>query len=185
MSESIKRKAIPTAAIAVALVLIAPAMLSTGAFAQTFTVEATSTTRTGGLHFVDTPTLTAVKTDGGATLTANAVIAGAGTGAGTATLEADVIATVGCITPSGSNEPRGLQEASATETATAPFEPTRQGRATAEVTIDEITIEDFDFECPSANQQETLVGVLEFQNAVLTIEAQTGTITATFPTIDP
>jgi hypothetical protein len=180
MSESIKRKAIPTAAIALALVLIAPAMLSTGAFA----IAPTSTTRSGGLHFVGQPNLTVDKTDG-ATLTARGEIAGAGTGAGTATLEADVSATVGCITPSGSNEPKGLQEVSTTTTATAPFEPTRQGRATFTVTTEPITIEDFDFECPSANMEETLVGAITFSNIVLTIEAQTGTITATFADVDP
>lgn len=184
MSENLKKIGIPIATIASAIMLLAPAILSTGAFAQE-TVTPISTTRDGGLHFVGEPTLTAVKTDDGATLTATGEVAGAGQGAGTATLEATVTATVGCITPSGSNEPRGLQEASSTQTATAPFEPTRQGRATFEVTIEEITIEDFDFECPSARQTETLVSVLTFEDPVLTISAQTGTITATFPTVDP
>jgi hypothetical protein len=114
-------------------------------------------------------------------LTATGEVAGAGRGAGTATLEADVSATVGCITPSGSNEPRGLREVETTVTATAPFEPTRQGRGEFTVTTEEITIEDFDFECPSANMDETLVGDITFSNIVLTINAQTGTITATFP----
>jgi|SRR5215203_4763539 len=183
MSESIKKIGIPTAAIAVALVLMGPAMLPTGAFAQEV-VTPTDTTRSGGLHFVGTPTVTADKTDG-AFLTASGEVAGAGTGAGTATLSATVTATVGCITPSGSNEPQGLEEASATETAQAPFEPTRQGRAEFTVTTDPVTIEDFNFNCPSERMTETLVGPVTFSDIVLTIEAQTGTITATFPDVDP
>jgi hypothetical protein len=118
-------------------------------------------------------------------LTATGEVAGAGTGAGTATLSADVTATVGCITPSGSNEPKGQQEASTAVTATAPFEPTRQGRGAFTVTTEPITIEDFDFECPSANMEETLVGAITFSNIVLTISAQTGTITATYADVDP
>jgi len=189
MSEDIKKIGISTAAIAVALVLMGPAMLSTGAFAQTV-VTPTDTTRSGGLHFVGEPTLTVDKTDEGATLTATGEVAGAGTGAGTATLEADVTATVGCITPSGSNEPQGLEEASAAVTATATFEPTRQGRGEFTVTTEPLTIEDFTvdgepFACPSANMEETLVGAITFSNIVLTINAQTGTITATFPDVDP
>jgi len=183
MSESIKKISIPTAAIAVALVLMGPAMLSTGAFAQTV-VTPTDTTRSGGLHFVGTPTLTVDKTDG-ATLTAAGEVAGAGQGAGTATIEATVSATVGCITPPGNNEPSGLQDVSTAVTATAPFEPTRQGRGTFTVTTEPITIEDFDFTCPSANMEETLVGPVTFSDIVLTINAQTGTITATFPDVDP
>src|SRR5215204_3643139 len=107
MSEDIKKISIPTTAIAMALLMIAPASL--GAFA----IAPETTTRSGGLHFVaGTVDLTADKTDG-ATLTATGEVAGAGTGAGTATLSATVTATVGCITPSGSNEPQGLEEASA------------------------------------------------------------------------
>jgi len=186
MSESIKRKAIPAAAIGLALVLVAPAMLSTGAFA----IAPTETTRSGGLHFVGTPNLTVAKTDTGATLTATGEVAGAGTGAGTATLDATVTATVGCITPPGNNEPSGLREASSTVTATATFEPTRQGRGTFTVSTEPLTIEDFTvdgqpFECPSANMEEVIVGNIMFTDIVLTINAQTGTITATFPDVDP
>jgi hypothetical protein len=189
MSETIKKLGIPTLTIATALMLMAPAMLSTGAFAQVV-VTPTDTTRSGGLHFVGEPTLTVDKPDEGATLTAEGEVAGAGQGAGTATIEADVTATVGCITPSGSNEPQGLEEASAAVTATAPFEPTRQGRGEFTVTTEPLTIEDFlvdgeTFECPSANMEETIVGNIMFSNIVLTINAQTGTITATFPDVDP
>ena len=179
MSEDIKKISIPTTAIAMALLMIAPASL--GAFA----IAPTEVTRSGGLHFVGTPNLTADKTDGGATLTVTGEVAGAGTGAGTATLAADVSATVGCITPPGNNEPSGLEDVSTAVTTTVPFTPTRQGRADITVTTEPITIEDFDFECPSANMEETLVGPVTFSNIVLTISAQTGTITATFPDVDP
>src|SRR5215203_7556719 len=174
MSEDIKKISIPTTAIAMALLMIAPASL--GAFAQ---IAPTDTTRSGGLHFAEGPILTVDKTDG-ATLSATGEVAGAGPGAGTATLAATVTATVGCITPSGSNEPQGLEEASAAVTATATFEPTRQGRGEFTVTTEPLTIEDFlvdgeTFECPSANMEETLVGNIMFSNIVLTINAQTGT----------
>jgi hypothetical protein len=183
MSEDIRKIGIPTTAIAMTLLMIAPASL--GAFA----VGPIDTTRSGGLHFVGEPNLTVDKTDG-AILTVTGEVAGAGQGAGTATLAADVTATVGCITPPGNNEPSGLQEASAAVTATAPFEPTRQGRGTFTVTTEPLTIEDFTvdgepFECPSANMEETLVGAITFSNIVLTIEAQTGTITATYADVDP
>jgi hypothetical protein len=190
MSEGIKRKAIPTAAIAVALVLIAPAMLSTGAFAQTFTVDPISTTRSGGLHFTEDPVLTVTKTDTTATLTATGEVAGAGRGAGTATIEADVTATLGCVTRGG-GEPSGLEEAGATVTATAPFTPTREGRGTFTVSTEPLTIEDFTtdegepFECPSRQQTEVIVGGIMFTDVVLTINAQTGTITADFGSFDP
>ena len=184
MSETIKKMGMPTATIATALMLMAPAILSTGAFAQVV-VTPTDTTRSGGLHFVGEPTLTVDKTDEGATLTAEGEVAGAGQDAGTATIEADVTATVGCITPSGSNEPKGQQEASTAVTATAPFEPTRQGRGEFTETTEPLTIEDFDFECPSANMEETIVGAITSSNIVLTINAQTGTIKATFPDVDP
>jgi hypothetical protein len=189
MSEAIKKIGIPTAAIAVALVLIAPVMLSTGAFAQTFTVEPDRTTRTGGLHFVEDPLLTVTKTDTSATLSVSGEVAGAGTGAGTATLDADVTATVGCITRGG-GEPGGLEEAGGAVTATATFEPTRQGRGTFTVSTEPLTIEDFlvdgeTFECPSAQQTEVIVGNIMFTDVVLTIEAQTGTIQAFYPDFDP
>lgn len=174
MSENLKKIGIPLATIASAIMLLAPAILSTGAYA----VAPTTTTRDGGLHFV-AGTVDLQRTDGSLTVTGQ--VAGAGQGAGTATLEADVSATVGCITPPGNNEPSGLEEAETTVTATVPFEPTRQGRGDFTVTTEAITIEDFDFACPSDNMEEVLVGDISFTNIVLTIEAQTGTITATFP----
>ena len=186
MSKDIKKISIPTTAIAMTLLMIAPASL--GAFAQV-SEGPTSTTRSGGLHFVGEPLLTVDKTDG-ATLTATGEVAGAGTGAGTATIEATVSATVGCITPSGSNEPSGLEDVQTTTTATAPFTPTRQGRGEFTVTTEPISIEDLEvdgepFECPSANMEETIVGDFTFTGITLTIDAQTGSIEATFPDVDP
>jgi hypothetical protein len=179
----IRKTRILVPAITAALVLMmSPAMLSTPV---AFAIAPSDTTRSGGLHFVRG---TVDLDPGDGTLTATGEVAGAGTGAGTATLEADVSATLGCLTNEprgnpggGQNEPRGLRDVETTVTATAPFEPTRQGRGEFTVTTEEITIEDFDFECPSGQQTETLVGDISFTNIVLTIEAQTGTITATFP----
>ena len=53
------------------------------------------------------------------------------------------------------------------------------------MTTEPLTIEDFDFECPSAKMTETLVGAITFSDPALTIEAQTGTITATYADVDP
>src|SRR5215204_2015960 len=147
-------------------------------------VPPTTVTQTGGLHVCQGTVLdvTANKTDG-AFLTATGEVCGAGTSA-TATLSATVEATVGCITPSGSNEPRGQREVSTTTTGEVTFE-TRAGRGTFSVSTDPVTIEDFDFECPSPNMTETLVGPVTFTDITLTITSQTGTITATFPDIDP
>jgi|SRR5215204_1163669 len=176
MSEDIKKIGIPTTAIAMALLMIAPASL--GAFA----IAPTDTTRSGGLHFVGQPDLQVVKTDDTAFLRVTGEVAGAGTG-GTATLSSTAIVTVGCITPPGNNEPTGLQTDTQTVLGTADLEITRQGRGTFDVQTTEVTIPS-DFECPSANMEETLVSVL-FTEIVLTINAQTGTITATFEDVDP
>src|SRR5829696_5143433 len=170
MSESIRKIGIPTATIGVAIMMLAPVLLQ-GAFA----VAPVSQTRSGGLHFVGQPDLTVSKTDGTATVT------GAGTG-GEAILTTNVVATVGCINRGG-NEPTGLQESEETLTASEPF-TTDHGRGTFSVS-GSVSIEDFeDFECPPGQAAETLVSVV-FEDPTLTIEAQTGTITATFATIDP
>jgi hypothetical protein len=180
MPASIKKKGILTATIASALLLMAPAMMSTGAFA----IDPTSTTRDGGLHFVrGSPDLTV--NDG--TLTATGEVAGAGTG-GEAILTATASVTTGCLTnePTGNpgggqNEPTGQREQESTVTGSATFE-TDNGRGIFTVTTDEVTIDDFDADCPSDNMTPVLVGDdVSFSNIVLTIEAQTGTITATFP----
>src|SRR5215217_4705531 len=146
-------------------------------------VAPTSVTETGGLHVCQGTALdvTATKTDG-AFLTATGEVCGAGTTA-TATLTSDVSATVGCVTRGG-GEPMGLEEVFTTTTASEEF-PTRAGRGSFDISTEPITIEDFAFECPSAQQTEVLVGPVTFSNIVLTITSQTGTITATFADIDP
>jgi hypothetical protein len=180
--DKIKRVFVP--AILVMLVAMTSTTLMTGAFAQSSCLTGEST-RSGGLHFVNEPEVCVSKDDDSASLTATGEVAGAGTGTGTATLTADVDAVVGCITPSRSNEPRGLQDVSEDVAGTGTFTPSRQGRGDIDVTTETVSIEDFDFECPSANMFETLVSVT-FSNIELTIEAQTGEITSTFEgTLDP
>ena len=149
-------------------------------------VGPTTVTQTGGLHVCQNTTLdvTATKTSGPtgtAFLTATGEVCGAGTSA-TATLSATAVVTVGCITPSGSNEPKGLQTTTTTVTGSETFE-TRQGRGTFSVDTNAVGVPST-FDCPSHNMTETLVSVT-FTNIVLTITSQTGTITATFPDIDP
>src|SRR5215203_3360757 len=161
------------------LALIIAAIAATPALA----VAPTTVTQTGGLHVCQGTALdvTADKTDG-AFLTATGEVCGAGTTA-TATLSATVEATVGCVTRGGGT-PMGLEEVATATTASETFR-TRAGRGTANVSTDPITIEDFDFQCPSAQQTEVLVGPVTFTDITLTITSQTGTITATFADIDP
>jgi hypothetical protein len=151
-------------------------------------VAPTSVTTTGGLHpCTDVNALpldvTASGTDAGKILTASGEVCGAGTEA-TATLSANATATVGCITPSGSNEPKGLREVSTAVVASQTFE-TRQGRGTFNFSTEPVNIGSFAFECPSPNMTEVIVGNVTFTNITLTITSQTGTITATFPDLDP
>jgi len=146
-------------------------------------VAPTTVTTTGGLHVCEGTALdvTATKTDG-AFLTATGEVCGAGTTA-TATLSSTATATVGCVTRGG-GEPMGLEEAATTTTASETFR-TRAGRGTFDVSTEPLTIEDFAFECPSAQQTEVIVGSVTFTDITLTITSQTGTITATFPDLDP
>src|SRR5215208_7535923 len=119
-------------------------------------VAPTSVTQTGGLHVCEGTTLdvTADKTDG-AFLTATGEVCGAGRTA-TATLSATAEATVGCVTRGGGT-PMGLEEAATGTTGEVTFQ-TRSGRGTFDVSTDPGTIEDFDFECPSAQQTAAIVG---------------------------
>src|SRR5215216_953646 len=146
-------------------------------------VAPTSVTSTGGLNVCQNRTLdvTATKTDG-AFLTATGEVCGAGTTA-TATLSATVEATVGCVTRGGGT-PMGLEEVATGTTGEVTFR-TRAGRGTFTVSTEPITIEDFEFQCPSAQQTEVIVGSVTFTDITLTITSQTGTITATFPDLDP
>src|SRR5215207_6033391 len=140
-------------------------------------------TQTGGLHVCEGTALdvTATKTDG-AFLTATGEVCGAGRTA-TATLSSTVTATVGCVTRGG-GEPMGLEEAATGTTGEVTIR-TRSGRGAFAVSTDPITIEDFDFQCPSAQQTEVLVGPVTFTDITLTITSQTGEIVATFADIDP
>ena len=168
----------------IGIVAVLATLLMAFSASAALAVAPTSVTQTGGLHVCQGTALdlTANKTDG-AFLTATGEVCGAGTTA-TATLSANVEATVGCITPPLSNEPRGLQEVSTGTTGEVTFR-TRAGRGTFSVSTDPITIEDFAFECPSPNMVEVLVGPVTFTDITLAITSQTGTITATFADLDP
>jgi hypothetical protein len=147
-------------------------------------VAPTEVIQTGGLHVCQGSALdiAAATTDEGKILTATGEVCGAGTTA-TATISANAEATVGCVTRGG-GEPSGLEEVSTAVVASETFE-TRAGRGTVDVSTEGLTIEDFAFECPSRQQTEVLVGPVTFTDVTLTITSQTGTITATFPDIDP
>jgi len=185
MSESIKKIGIPTAAIATALLLMAPALLSSGAFA----IAPTSTTKDRGLHFVGQPDLTVNKVVDefgrvtSASLSATGEVAGAGTG-GEATLSATAEVTQGCLTPPGNNEPSGLKRTATTVTGSETF-TTTNGRGTFDVTTNAITTPTQGFTCPSANMTPVLVSVT-FTDITLTITTNEGkSITATFADQDP
>jgi hypothetical protein len=166
-----------------ALLAVLSAVVAAMAALPALAVGPTSVTQTGGLHVCEGSSLdvTADKTDG-AFLTATGEVCGAGRTA-TATLSSTVEATVGCVTRGGGT-PMGLEEAATGTTGEVTFR-TRSGRGTFEVSTEPVTIQDFDFECPSAQQTEVIVGSVTFTDITLTITSQTGTITATFPDIDP
>ena len=148
-------------------------------------VSPTTVTSTGGLHVCQGSTLDVspgTTSTGGKILTASGEVCGAGTTA-TATVSADATATVGCVTRGGGT-PMGLEEAATGTTGEVTFR-TRSGRGTFDVSTEPLTIEDFAFECPSAQQTEVIVGSVTFTDITLTITSQTGTITATFADIDP
>ena len=143
-------------------------------------VPATSTSNTGGLHFVGTPQVTATKDASGAFLTATGEVAGAGRTA-TAVLSADAEVTTGCINRgSKDQQPSGLERTTTTTSGTQTFN-TRSGRGTFNVSTVPVTTGDRT--CPD-KMIPVLVGV-NFTNVTLTVTSQTGTATATFPDIDP
>ena len=159
------------------------AMLSATLLGSLFMTEALavapdSITRTGGLHFVGQPDVTATVTSTSATLTATGEVAGAGTTA-SATLSATAAVTRGCVNRgSKGQEPSGLQRSFETTTGSVTFR-TRSGRGSFSVTTDTITTEGFD--CPD-RMTPVLVNVT-FTDITLTVTSQTGTTTATFPDI--
>ena len=166
--------------------IIAVLSLIVGAIAAVpaLAVPATTVEETGGLHVCQGSALaiTPTTTDAGKILTATGEVCGAGPTA-TATISANAGATVGCVTRGG-GEPSGLEEVSTAVVASQTFE-TRAGRGNVDVSTEGLTIEDFAFECPSRQQTEVLIGPVTFTDVTLTITSQTGTITATFPDIDP
>jgi hypothetical protein len=147
-------------------------------------VAPTEVIQTGGLHVCEGTTLDVSpgSTGAGKFLTATGEVCGAGRTA-TATLSATATATVGCVTRGGGT-PSGLERVRTATAASEQF-PTRQGRGSFDVSTEPLSIGDFDFECPSAQQTEVLVGPITFTDITLTITSQTGTITATFPDLDP
>jgi hypothetical protein len=145
-----------------------------------FAEPATSTSHTGGLHFVGTPEVTATKSSTSAFLTATGEVAGAGTSA-TATLSSTAIVTRGCINRgSKDQQPSGLQRTSETTTGQLTFR-TRSGRGTFAVSTVPITTEGFT--CP--DQMVPVLASVTFTDITLTVTSQTGTATATFADIDP
>ena len=171
----------------IGIIAVLSLIIAAAAAVPALAVAPVETTRSGGLHFVGLPDAdkNVVLDDEGnivaVSLTATGEVAGAGTG-GTATLSSTATVTQGCVTRGG-GEPSGLERSTTTVTGSEPF-TTDQGRGTFTVTTGEITAPSGGFECPSRQQTEVLVGVI-FNDPLLTINAQTGTITALFPDIDP
>jgi hypothetical protein len=140
MSEAIKKIGIPTLVVASALLLMGP-MLLTGAYAAP------------RLHApIDCDIV------GENQLQCIADVSGLG-GAETADaiLRATATVTTGCITPSGSNEPKGLQR---TSVAVTDFQTVNVegGRAVFTLTTDPLDAEELR-DCPSANMTPTIVCV--------------------------
>jgi hypothetical protein len=154
------RVLVPAITAAVVMMMVTPAMMSTGAFAQS------------GLHFVGSPSCE--PTDGSVECTGE--VAGAGRTA-TATVEATAHITSGCINRGG-NDPSGLEESTDQVTGSVDFN-TRSGRGSFTVETNEVTGPAQGFECPSNNMREVLVDVT-FSDITLTVTSQTGTISEEF-----
>src|SRR5215203_2206111 len=145
-------------------------------------VAPTSVTSTGGLHVCEGTTLdvSPTKTDTSAFLTATGEVCGAGRTA-TATLSSTAVVETGCINPGiKGQQPQGLERSFTQVTGSERFN-TRQGRGTFDVDTNAIVLPGRT--CPPP--QEPVVLSVTFTDIVLTITSQTGTITATFPDIDP
>jgi hypothetical protein len=152
-----------------ALVALAPSAV--------FAVGPTSTTSTGGLHFVGQPDLTVQGGSSGVWLRATGEVAGAGTTA-TATLSADVEVVRGCINRgSKDQQPSGLQASFGTTSGSTTFH-TRSGRGT--FTVDTSTITAAPFSCP--DQMVPVLVSVKWTNILLTISsAPNKEATASFP----
>lgn len=138
MSESIKKIGVATLAVTSALVLMGP-MLLTGAFAAPKLHGPIECTITGENQLVCTADVSGL---GGAE-TADAI------------LTATATVTTGCVTPSGSNEPKGLQRSTTTVTAFQTVN-VEGGRAVFELSTDPLDAEELR-DCPSPNMTPTIV----------------------------
>jgi hypothetical protein len=162
------------------MALVIAALAALAVATPALAIGPTSVTRTGGLHFVGTPDVTATKSATSAFLTATGEVAGAGPTA-TATLSATADVTRGCINRgSQGQQPSGLQRSFTTTTGSETFN-TRSGRGSFDVSTTLVTVEGF--RCPD-RMTPVLVSVT-FTDVTLTITSQTGTTTANFPDIDP
>ena len=143
-------------------------------------VPPTSTTRTGGLHFVGQPDVTATKSGNTAFLTATGEVAGAGPAA-TATLSATAEVVRGCINRGRKGqEPSGLQRSFEAVLGSTTFR-TRSGRGSFTVVSDAVDVAGF--ACP--DRMTPVLVSANFTGVRLTVTSQTGSTTAIFPDIDP
>jgi hypothetical protein len=163
------------------LSLIVAAVAAVPALAVTVgPVDATSTTKDKGLHFVGTPTVTAHK-NGTAWLEANGEVAGAGKKA-TATLSSKAEVTTGCINRgSQGQQPKGLKRSTTTTNGSTTFD-THSGRGTFSVETSP-RIDAASRNCPD-DMTPVLVSVT-FTDITLTVKSAGKEITATFDDIDP
>jgi len=152
--STLSKKQVLAPAIAAAFVMIMAPMLPQGAFA--------APTLHGGLncHL------------NGNELECTGDVSGLGSAtSATGTLSAKVVVTTGCVTPSGSNEPKGLQRT----TTTVSNEQTvnvEGGRATFDITLSAGDAADLR-DCPSANMEPVIVCVT-FSDVSLTVEPNSG-----------
>jgi hypothetical protein len=173
MSESIKKKiGIPIATIASALLLMAPAIITTGAFAVS-------------PHFTKGPTLEA----DGKTITVSGKGAGFGNAPTSAFITADVTQDFRCRNPGGNFAPG---HAEVTESQVSPSEPiaVRNGQITFSVSLTAEQPEaptPQEANCPNGNWDVVPVSPLTISNIQLHIQ-QNGQdlLSHTFPdVIDP
>src|SRR5215217_2363592 len=141
------------------IIAVLSLIIAAAAAVPALAVGPTETTRSGGLHFVGDPDATKnVVTDAEGNLV-SASLTATGEVAGAGTGGTAILSSTAVVTQGcvtrGGGTPSGLEESTTTVTGSEPF-TTDHGR-----------------------------GTFTFTDVVLTIEAQTGTITATFPDIDP
>lgn len=139
----------------------------------------TSVTRTGGLHFVGSPTVDLVSSGGSYWLSGAGEVAGAGPTA-TATLSASAQLVTGCINRgSKDQQPSGLERTTTPTLGSTTFR-TRSGRGSFTVTTTP-HISASSRSCP--DQMTPVIVSLVFTNITLTVTSQTGTTTAYYADI--